>query len=99
MLNILFIVRWTLCGVTALHRQRAKFLAKGEFMELQLLKNVPAYKRRYWTFPALAIDRQINASHRWIAFLLLFGKTAIGVRIYYAFAKNTEQANQPDSGE
>jgi cellobiose-specific phosphotransferase system component IIC len=68
-------------------------------MELQLLKNVPCYKRSYWTFPCFAIDRQINRSFKWIAFLLLFGKTAIGVRIYYAFAKNTEQANQPDSGE
>jgi len=68
-------------------------------MELQLLKNVPSYKRRYWTFPTFAVDRNVGASCKWIAFLLLFGKSAIGIRIYYAFAKNTEQANQPDSGE
>jgi cellobiose-specific phosphotransferase system component IIC len=65
-------------------------------MELQLLKNVQAYKRRYWTFPSIAIERQVNTSCRWISFLLLFGKTAIGVRIYYAFAKNTEQRVQAD---
>ena len=65
-------------------------------MELQLLRNVPAYKRRYWTFPTFAFEQQINTSCRWIAVLLLFGKTAIGVRIYYAFAKNTEQLDQAD---
>ena len=66
-------------------------------MELQLLKNVPAYKRQYWTFPSLAFQRQVNNSCRWIAVLFLFGKTAIGIRVYYAFAKNTEQLLQPDT--
>jgi hypothetical protein len=66
-------------------------------MELQLLKNVPAYKRQYWTFPTIAFQRQVNISCKWIAVLCLFGKTSFGIRVYYAFAKNTEQQVQADS--
>jgi hypothetical protein len=52
-------------------------------MDFQLLKNVPVYKRSYWAFPTIGIDRQCNSHSNWIAILLIFGKTAIGFRVYF----------------